>query len=147
MSPGPPPRYPEWRHRRRPPGGGEWVDLEPIDKPILAPLPRRSKADGPWSARARATWNAWRQDPATRQWTASDSALALETLYLLEQSEREPRASLAAEVRLRMDALGLTATGKRRLRWRLRAEGEVLDFAPKPRSNTRRLRAVDPEGA
>jgi hypothetical protein len=38
MSPGPPPRYPEFQHRRRPPGRGEWVDLTPIEgKPVLGP--------------------------------------------------------------------------------------------------------------
>src|SRR2546430_3352284 len=127
MTPGPPPKGPEHRRRRNVPAGGEWVDLHPLDEPVLQPLPRREK--GAWSARARETWETWRGDPATAQWTAADTHYALATLRLIDLNELEPRTSLASEIRLRLDGLGLTPKGKRNLRWRIAESAEVLQHS------------------
>jgi hypothetical protein len=149
MTPGPPPKPPHLRRNRSAKRGGEWVELPAeLEKPILGPLPRRCNGEGTWSERTRSMWAAWRADPATAMWGPADRSFALETAYLVEENVREPRASLAAEIRIRMDNLGLTARGKRALRWRVADEGEVVEHptarAPLVQRRTRRLRAVDP---
>jgi hypothetical protein len=141
MSPGPAPKHPEARRRRNFPAGGEWIDLQPLDKPVLGPLPKRTKSEGgAWSARAKATWAAWRRDPATREWTAADEAVAIETLHLLDASVREPKAALASEIRLRQDGLGLTAKGKRNLRWRVIEADEEPEPAEPPKAPKLKVR-------
>jgi hypothetical protein len=139
MTPGPAPKDARARRRRNAPAGGEWVDLHPLEKPILEEL-----GDDEWSDRARGTWEAWREDPATSQWLPADIAFASDTLTLVELNEREPTTSLAAEIRLRLDALGLTPRGRRNLRWRM-AAAEVVEHPTAQRSDPRhrRLRAVD----
>lgn len=118
---GPAPKLPDERRNRTPPSRGEWVDLEPLETPILPELPRRSKGEGPWPATTRAVWEAWRADPVTSQYTVADIAYALDTIRL--HAVMTPAS--ASEIRLRMDALGLTPKGKRDLRWR------VVEDAPK----------------
>src|SRR5690554_6445262 len=93
------------RRRRNEPARGDWVDLEPLDRPVLPPLPRGGK----WTAEARAAWKAWREDPVTSQYTPADIAYALDAIRLY--NKMTPKT--ASEVRLRMDALGLTPKGKR----------------------------------
>jgi hypothetical protein len=136
MSPGPTPKDRSARRRRNAPAGGEWVDLYPLAEPVLEEL---DDADE-WSARARGTWEAWRQDPATTQWSPAHIAYAAATLVLIELDEREPTTSLAAEIRLRLDGLGLTPKGRRNLRWRI-GPAEVVEHPASPRR--RRLRAIE----
>jgi hypothetical protein len=140
MSPGPTPKDRSTRRRRNVPSGGEWIDLLPLEKPVLQEL----GDDDEWSTRARETWQAWREDPATSQWSPADIAFASDTLTLVELNEREPRSSLAAEIRLRLDGLGLTPKGRRNLRWRL-ADAEVVEHPASSSTNARRrrLRAVE----
>jgi hypothetical protein len=143
MTAGPPPKDRSARRRRNAPAGGEWVDLPPVDKQVIRALPRRS-GEGAWSARARATWGAWGRDPATTQWSPADVAYAIDTLYLVDLCARRPTSSLAAEIRLRMDGLGLTPKGKRNLRWRVAAPAEVVQHPTSSTDQRRgRLRAVD----
>ena len=135
MSPGPAPKQPSQRRRRNAPAGGEWIELpSTVEKPILPPLPRRSK--GRWSARTRQTWDAWRRDPATAQYGPADVHYALDTIRLQEECARG-RHSLAGEIRLRMDGLGLTPKGKRNLRWRVAEPGEIVEL-PAGRARHRR---------
>ena len=121
----------ENRRRRNVPMRGEWVDLEPLEQPVLFELP-----EGEWRPATVATWEAWRNDPVTAQWSPADIGFAFDTICL----HNTMNASGASEVRLRMDSLGLTPKGKRDLRWRLpKAEPEVAEVKPMP---GRRLRAV-----
>jgi hypothetical protein len=139
MSPGPPSKQPWERRRRNAPALGEWIELPAsVEKPVLPPLPRRSK--GRWSARTRATWNAWRRDPPTTQYTPADVWYAIDTAYLLEQAHTRGTAALFAQVRIRMDGLGLTPKGKRYLRWRVAEPAEVVDL---PASRDRRRRHLE----
>ena len=46
MSPGPPPKPAHARRRYGRPAGGEWVILEPLDKPVLPSLPLRPRSRG-----------------------------------------------------------------------------------------------------
>jgi len=149
MSPGPAPKDPRQRRRANPPAAGEWVDLPELTKPVLPPLPRRTKKEGPWSPRTRAMWEAWRRDPATSQFSSGDISYAVETAYLVEDFQRTRKVTLASEIRLRMDGLGLTAKGRRNLRWRFKAEGQDGEVIPIAAGRARRrlrdrVAATDP---
>lgn len=116
---GRPPKPPEQRINRVKPKRGEWVDLEPLDKPVLPALPKRSPKTGSWSARSRSAWKAWRADPVTGEYSEADVQAALDLIFIYEDWVREGTAALAAEVRQRQDRLGLNPKGKRDLRWRI----------------------------
>lgn len=105
---GPPPK--DKRRRGNAPARGEWVDLGALLEPVLPKLPR-----GKWTAATKIAWESWRKDPVTSQYTVADISYALDTIRL----HNEMTPSSANEVRLRMDALGLTPKGKRDLRWRV----------------------------
>jgi hypothetical protein len=138
---GPAPKDPGQRRRRNEPARGEWVELEALKGPVLPLLPKRGKGEGSWSPRTRAVWAAWRADPATSQYGPAEVAAAVELAWIFEAAVRgEERAS---EVRLRMDGLGLSAKGKRDLRWRSPTE-QKPSAAPVRLAEVRRLRAVDP---
>jgi hypothetical protein len=128
------PKPADQRRRRNEPARGEWVDLEPLAKPVLPALGARK---GGWSAHSRMMWDAWRKDPVSAQWSPSDLAYARDTIERFEQQ------APAAELRLRMDGLGLTPKGKRDLRWRT-GVAEVEKSAKPKLAEVRRLRAVDP---
>lgn len=126
------------RRRRNEPARGEWIDLAPLERPVLPPLPKRRRGDG-WPARVRATWSAWRADPVTAMWSPADVAYAFDAILLYEVMT----PSSASEVRLRMDSLGLTPKGKRDLRWRIGTapEQELKPKRPEPPgSSSRRAR-------
>ncbi len=97
------------------------MDLEPLKKPVLPPLP-----GGAWDDEVRDLWNAWRKDPVTSQYSEADVAFALETIR-----SRQRRPNDLSEFRLRCDILGLTPKGKRDLRWRV---GSDEPEEPKKRS-------------
>jgi hypothetical protein len=148
---GPSPKAPEQRRRRNAPSGGEWIDLPPVPKPAkdkpLPALPKRPAHLGPWSARTRAAWAAWREDPATTQYTSGDVAAAIELAWLFEDCVRSPTSRLASEIRLRTDGLGLSAKGKRDLRWRASAPrhvAEIPDEVAVARARRQRVMAADP---
>lgn len=125
-------KHPEERRRREKPARGEWTDLEPVeceaDKvlPELAdirPEPHDPILEGLWPQPARGTWAVWRGDPVPSQWSDSDVDYALETLELMARQQ----VSHASEIRLRLDALGLTPKGKRDLRLRLPAYVKAIE--------------------
>jgi hypothetical protein len=126
---GPAPKDKSQRRRANEPARGEWVDLLPLEEPVLPPLPERA-GDEDWSPMTVATWEAWRCDPVTAQYTPADIAYALDTIRLYDAMT----PSSANEVRLRMDGLGLTPKGKKDLRWRV---VEPADDAPRRRGASR----------
>jgi hypothetical protein len=145
---GPAPK--ENRRRRNVPARGEWADLQPLDKPVLPVLPKASPlrhpetdADIGWPVETRDLWNAWRRDPVTSQWSPADVAYAFDTIRIHAVAPWK----MANEIRLRMDALGLTPKGKRDLRWRVAADGDEREDEKPKLAPVRRLRAVDPAGA
>ncbi len=95
---------------------GGWRVVDPLTSPVLPPMPDRTQAEGPWSDRARASWEGMRADPATGIFGPPEIALAIELAYLIEDAVRSPKTSLLTEIRLRRDSLGLTPKGKRDLR-------------------------------
>jgi hypothetical protein len=114
---GPPPKHN--RVRRNAPARGEWVTLPAKVSPaVLSLLPERLKRQGKWSKQTRAAWSSWRKDPATSQYGPAEIQSAIDLAYLYEEWARGD-TKLSAEIRLRMDGLGLTAKGKRDLRWKM----------------------------
>jgi hypothetical protein len=107
------------RQRAGAPARGDWTTLPAeVEKPVLPALPKRRKSEGTWSARSRRAWEAWKRDPATTQFGPADIQSAVDVIYLYEEMARG-QVKLAPEIRLRLDGLGLTAKGKRDLRWRV----------------------------
>lgn len=142
---GPAPKPQDQRRRTNKPARGEWVDLPAVDPaaPVLGDLPKRARGTGRWHARTVAAWESWRLDPATTQYGPAEIAAAIELAWLHTDSivEGDPKA---AEIRLRMDGLGLTAKGKRDLRWRAPTEHAKDDDKPErsPTATVTKLRAV-----
>lgn len=134
---GPPPKSRDARRRKNEPARGDWLELAPLDEPVLPVLPKRAKGEGQWPAATRAAWNAWRSDPVTGQYGEADVSYALDTIRL--HAVMTPQT--AGEVRLRMDALGLTPKGRRDNRWRYAEPAEVVDH-PASEKPERQLRAV-----
>lgn len=135
---GPAPKPKSQRRNQSVPQRGEWVDLGPLAKPVLPTLAPRGDGED-WSASSQAMWDAWRADPVTTQWSPSDVAYACETIEL-----REARGmSVANELRLRMDGLGLTPKGKRDLRFRIGGDAAPTASRSQSPSRARHLRAVD----
>lgn len=115
---GPPPKDPSTRARRAAPARGEWVNLPPLERPVLGELPRRKRGRGGWSEQTRKTWKAWRADPVTQTYTQADIA-AIETLIFMVEELHRGDLRWATEVRHRETALGLNPKGKRDLRYRV----------------------------
>lgn len=136
---GPAPKGEGQRRRRNEPARGEWVDLGSLEAPVL-PV-----ADVSWHPRTVALWEAWRVDPASAMYGPAEVAAAVELGWLMDEfatggdPNRKVQRVTAAELRLRMDGLGLSAKGKRDLRWRVVAEAEK---AAAPLAEVRELRAV-----
>ena len=105
------------------------MDLKPLVKPVLPTLPKRTAHEGPWSARTKSAWAAWRADPASGMYGSAEVQVAIDLAYIYEQWVREPRAALAAEIRQRQDALGLSPKGKQDRRWRVPRAADASEVA------------------
>jgi hypothetical protein len=123
---GPAPKDPEQRRRTNAPARGDWVEIKAPAKPVVPPLSKIGAApDGGWPARTKALWESIRKDPASTTWGPAEHAAAVELIYLHAEWTVFGPASLAAEIRLRSDGLGLTLKGKRDLRLRVVEEVAV----------------------
>jgi hypothetical protein len=122
------PKLPGERRRYNQPMRGEWVDLEPLDEPILGPFDREQM-----TLRER-LWNGWRNDPVTSQYGEADIAAIYE--LAATWSER----AFADRDRM-MDKLGLTPKGKRDLRWRTPNEVKTIKKQTE-KAPVRHIRAV-----
>lgn len=126
------------RRNHHTPQRGEWIELPPLQAPVLPKLPK-----GAWSGRTEAAWEAWRSDPATGMYGPAEVQLAVDLAYVYEQWVQDGTAALAAELRQRQDGLGLSPKGKQDRRWRVIAEVEAQEIAAtRVTPTTRRLRAV-----
>jgi hypothetical protein len=145
----PVPKPKEQRRNRHPPARGEWVDLEPLDEPILREYDPiwdatllldedgEPRAQSPRGVRRR-MWEAWRISPVTSQYGPEDIAA-------IEELAEHFYALTPADQDRRMNALGLTPKGKRDLRWRTPNEVKTLKKAEEKASPVRRLRALSPD--
>lgn len=107
---------------------------------MLPELPKAFRGRMKWSARTVAAWAAWCDDPVTSQYTPADIAAAVELAYLMEGMVRGEEKS--AEVRQRMDGLGLTPKGKRDLRFRVPVGEAEAAAQPQHATGVPHLRAV-----
>lgn len=114
----------------------EWVDLQPLDEPVLRPYPMdwyRPELRG--QVVPKHIWDLWRTDPVTTQWSPADMATVLdlgERFYALRDADR-----------LRVQTyLGLNAHGRRNLRWRNPTETASAEKANARAAEVRRLRIV-----
>ena len=137
---GPAPKDPEQRRNHAAPRRGEWVDLPATNEKRAPAMPTAPR--GGWAVGTRKAWKLWWMDPASLMWSPADLASVAQLAALHHDVERG-KSSLAGEVRLRLDGLGLTAKGKRDLRWRI-VEPEVEEQRPSGRKSSRRdhLRVV-----
>ncbi len=133
---GPAPKDPNVRRNTSAPQRGEWITIPPAS----APVPKMPR--GRWTPRTKDAWESWWKDPASTQWSEADRQAVVDLAYLHVELA-EGRVTLAAEIRQRMDILGLTQKGKRDLRWRVGTEEQTEERKP---AEVRRLRAVDPTG-
>ncbi len=110
------------RQRNAAPRRGDWEQLEPLTEPVLPELDELEEPAAGWRDTSRRLWAAWRSDPVTQKWNASDIALACDTI-LLHTTDPFLRSG---EIRLRLDTLALTPKGRRDARLLLpQAEGEA----------------------
>ena len=125
---GPAPKSAELRRRYNQPARGEWVDLEPLEEPVLGPFNRETM-----TLPAR-MWDGWRRSPVTGQYDDSD----VEAIYDLARDWAE--MSFADRDR-RMTYLALNPKGKRDLRWRTPNEVKTIKKAAE-KAQVRPIRAV-----
>lgn len=129
----------EERRNTSAPRKGEWVDLPASGtfKFVLPELPKKDPHGGTWPVATKRAWKAWREDPATTQYSEGDIDFALDTIYIHSLMQDEPKR-YASEVAKRMNDLGLTPTGKRALRFRLPQYAEAQEqVESKKRQNKR----------
>jgi len=132
------------RQRRNKPARGDWLDLEPLEEPVLPELgdlfvPADGESMPAWMPVTRLLWAAWRQDPVTATWNASDTAFAVDTILL----HAAAAVKSANEIRLRMESLGLTPKGRRDLRLRLMEDSDEPEEPDEPSlAAPRHLKAV-----
>lgn len=142
---GPAPKAVGERRRYGQPARGEWIELEPLDGPILPPYDKnwtewietRDKYGNVFEVRRgveREMWDAWRESPVTTQYGPEDIAAIR---YLAKAFHSLTDASRFAM----MDRLGLTPKGKRDLRWR--TPNEVKTIAKQ--APVKRLRIAKPQ--
>lgn len=131
---GPAPKEPEARSGHVTPKRGEWQTLP---KENFDPAPDLPPLESGWTERTKIAWRAWWADPASTQWTPADRD---NVLYLAELFNLGS-VTIANELRLRMDGLGLTQKGKRDLRWRIEEAPAVEE--PKSKKRAASLRLVD----
>ncbi len=104
------------RQRRQSPVRGDWVQLKPLAGPVLPILddiPSPGSCEGEWPYTSRMYWDAWRESPVTATWTADDKALAIDPISAHAEAASGGRGAPPAEIRLRMESLGLTPKGRR----------------------------------
>lgn len=129
------PKLKDERRNTSAPRRGEWLEISPPTAPA-PPLPL-----GEWHPQAMASWEHWWSDPAATQWEDSQFAEVVELLALTNEFWNGNTVR-AAEMRLRSEALGLTAKGKQDRRWRVVAPA-VEESAPRTRkSRYAHLKAV-----
>ena len=146
---GPAPKPKDQRRNRSEPLRGEWVDLpQPPEGERLLPRLEELDPGEPWHPRVERMWESWNRDPAATQFGEAEVAAVIELVYLAQEfvtaghGDRKYERVSPSELRLRMDGLGLTAKGKRDLRWRTTAEQATLEPERPALAEVHELRAV-----
>jgi hypothetical protein len=130
-------KAPDARRNNHAPARGEWVDLQPLEVPVLPPYPAEwYKAEARPFVVPKYLWDLWRADPVTSQWSPGDVGTALDLAQEWAKCKPEHRLRV-------LTYLGLNARGRRDLRWR--EPVEVQAAAQSQETEVRRLRIVDPK--
>lgn len=123
------------RQRRGAPVRGDWVQLEPLTETVLMDLdeiPAPDACEGKWPYTSKLYWEAWQKSPVTAKWTEDDIALAIDTICAHAEAACGGRGAPPAEIRLRMESLGLTPKGRRDNRYLLPEESPPAEVHPLP---------------
>lgn len=120
-------------------GTDNWTRLAPLTKAILPSLTdllgSAPTDSGKWPRLTQMLWNAWREDPVTATWTATEIALAGDTICLHAQDP----VGKASEIRIRIDTLALSPKGRRDARLLLPDEEPDEAAPPQPAAAQREL--------
>ena len=122
--PGPVPK-PDGQRARRNVSELAWTDLPAVGR--SGPVPKPPAGSG-WSARGKAWWkDAWGTPSATQWGDRGDYWSAVRRAELEDAwgSTKDPK--YLPEMRHLEAALGLTAKARKELRWRIVAEGVVVE--------------------
>lgn len=117
-------------------GASNYIRLEPLRKQVL-PAIRDVLDHARVPKLSLLLWNSWRDDPVTATWTATEIALAADTIML---HIADP-VGKASEIRIRLDSLALTPKGRRDARLLLPQEDDPEEEAEAPRAPVK-LRAL-----
>lgn len=124
------PKHPSQRRNRAQPQRGEWVVLPESHDVKRPPLPKPYPKGG-FSEAAKREWESWWSSPVAVMWDESDVGLLSMLVRMIDQWWSKPNASLAKEIRMFKDNLGLTPKGRQDRRWLLPEEDEAGE-TPKP---------------
>ena len=114
--PGPMPKDPALRQRVNKATTRSTLSAETTHK--RAPrLPKRGESELPWHAMTRAWWRDCWHSPMESEYLDADMHALYRLAALVDQFWYEPKATLAAEIRLQQQAFGLTPLDRRRLEW------------------------------
>jgi hypothetical protein len=133
------PKPVEERRNTSAPRRGEWLEISAptVSAPALP--------EGEWHPRAAGSWGLWWSDPAATQWTDGQYSEVVELLALTHEFWMG-NTTRAPEMRMRAEALGLTAKGKQDRRWRVVAPPEDDGKPAKRKSRYQHLKAVPDVG-
>jgi hypothetical protein len=114
-------------HNQR--GTSNWTRLEPLKRQVL-PAIRDVLGHDKVPKLSLLLWNSWRDDPVTATWTATEIALAADTITL----HIADSVGKSSEIRIRLDSLALTPKGRRDARLLLPEDEdpEVEEAPPAP---------------
>ena len=132
MAPGPVPKPKAERRTRHVPRAGDWIDLEPLEAPIL------EGANPRWVAAAKRLWMAIRTDPISAQYSDAD-------IQALKETFNEWGELAHAEQRRRLETFGVTPKGRQDLRWRTPQYQRAIKDHERKEAAVRQLRVVADE--
>lgn len=122
--PGPAPKDPKLRQRRnRTATAATLYVVEPING--QPELPKRRPDRKKWHAWTLEWWGLVWQSEMREEFLRSDVPVLVRLALLVDNYARDPRPSLAAEIRMQEQRFGLTPLDRRRLQWEVRRANEA----------------------
>ena len=104
-------------------------------------LPKRGENEKPWHAMTRSWWRDCWHSPLAREYLRVDIHGLYRLAMLIDQFWYEPKATLAAEIRLQQQAFGQSPIDRRRLQWEV-GRVEIANV----QSQQRRIRQAQDSG-
>lgn len=120
-----------------------WTDL-PASNPEPAPKP---PVGASFDAHAKRVWSEYWSTPMSTQWGEPEARQAVRLCQLEQRWNASGDLRLLPEMRQLENALGLTPKARRDLRWRIIADGSVVEENGVKLAEPRRLRVVDDQAA